>query len=454
MNTVIQPKKSTALFVVSILFACFAYSLTAQAAPAPNTPDPGSVGGVFNTADGFKAMPLMSAGTANSAFGAFALFSAVSCNFNTAVGGGALLNNSVDGNTAVGAVALLNNTTATGNTAVGATALLFNVTGPGNTAVGAETLFSNTGDNSDPPNGRLNTAVGLDALYSNTTGNSNTAVGAGTSHPNPEGGPAPLGSNTTGSFNTAVGAGSAGPAALGSNITGAFNTAIGQGALGNNTAGNSNIGVGASAGADLTTGDNNIDIGNDGVAAEANTIRIGTTGTQTATYIAAIRDTTTGMGDAIPVVIDSAGQLGTMSSSARFKKDIKPMDKTSEAILSLKPVSFQYKSDSKGTSQFGLIAEEVAKVNPDLVVRDRNGNIYSVRYEAVNAMLLNEFLKEHKKVEQQQAVISQLESTVVKQEANAAGQQKEIETLTAGLQRVTAQLELSKAAPQTVLNNQ
>jgi hypothetical protein len=141
---------------------------------------------------------------------------------------------------------------------------------------------------------------------------------------------------------------------------------------------------------------------------------------------------TTANNDAIPVVIDSAGQLGTSSSSARFKKEIKPMDQASEAILGLKPVTFHYKSDKTDTPQFGLIAEEVAQVNPDLVVRDADGEIYTVRYEAVNAMLLNEFLKEHRKVEQLE---------------------KQIEALTAGLQKVSAQLELNKAAPQTVLNN-
>jgi len=137
--------------------------------------------------------------------------------------------------------------------------------------------------------------------------------------------------------------------------------------------------------------------------------------------------------------VDGNGQLGTVASSARFKKNIMPMDKISEAILALKPVSFQYRSDSKGTPQFGLIAEEVAKVNPDLIVRDRNSEIYSVRYEAVNAMLLNEFLKEHKNVQEQGATIKRLE--------------KQIEALTAGLQKVSAQLELNKPAPQTVKNN-
>ena len=179
---------------------------------------------------------------------------------------------------------------------------------------------------------------------------------------------------------------------------------------------------------------NNIDVGNAGLADEASTIRIGDV--QTATYIAGINGTpVTGE----PVVVDANGQLGPAASSARFKKEIKPMDKTSEAILALKPVSFHYKTDRKGTPQFGLIAEEVAKVNPDLVVRDRKGEIYSVRYEAVNAMLLNEFLKEHKTVQELESVV--------------ALQQKQIEALTGGLQKVSAQVEVNKAAPKTVLNN-
>ena len=215
------------------------------------------------------------------------------------------------------------------------------------------------------------------------------------------------------------------------------------------TPGDDNIAVGSRAGRDLITGSNNIYIGNEGNAEESNTIRIGTsfqpsptpaTG-QNRTFIAGISGTSV-VGD--PVVVDANGQLGTATSSVRFKKDIKPMDNISGTILGLKPVNFHYRSDSKQTPQFGLIAEEVAKVNPDLVVRDRNGEIYSVRYEAVNAMLLNEFLKEHRKVQQQRKDF----------EAALAQQQKEIEALTAGLQKVSAQLEVSKPAPQTVLNNQ
>ena len=294
------------------------------------------------------------------------------------------------------------------NTAEGKDALFRLTTGFGNTALGFDALNANT-------TGQLNTATGRNALLSNTTGQLNTADGS-----------AALFSNTTGDFNTATGR-----LALLSNTTGTGNTADGIGALSGNTTGKENIALGAAAGDNLTTGDNNIDIANEGIADEANTIRIGEL--QTATFIAGIRGTTTGNGDAITVVIDSAGQLGTMSSSRRFKKEIKPMDQTSEAILALKPVTFHYKNDSKGKLQFGLIAEEVAKVNPDLVVRDAQGEIYTVRYDAVNAMLLNEFLKEHRKVEQFE---------------------KRVETLTAGLQKVSAQLELRKAAPRTVLNNQ
>jgi len=197
-------------------------------------------------------------------------------------------------------------------------------------------------------------------------------------------------------------------------------------------------------------------IGNQGDFAESNAIRIGDV--QTAAFIAGVRGRTTKNANAIPVVIDSAGQLGTVSSSRRFKNEIKPMDKASEAIPALKPVTFHYKSDNTGTPQFGLIAEEVANMNPDLVVRDENGEIYTVRYDAVNAMLLNEFLKEHRKVEQQEATIVGLKSMVAQQQRDfqttIAQQQKQIEALTAGLQKVSAELELNKPVPEAVANNQ
>jgi hypothetical protein len=195
--------------------------------------------------------------------------------------------------------------------------------------------------------------------------------------------------------------------------------------------------LGDGAGANLFTGDNNIYIYNLGIDGESNTIRIGTVGTHTATFIAGITGTAV---TGAAVVVDANGQLGVAPSSERFKDEIKPMNKASEAILALKPVTFRYKKeiDAEHTLRFGLVAEEVAKVNPNLIVRDKNGETYTVRYDAVNAMLLNEFLKEHKKVEEL--------------EANAASQQKQIEALTAGFQKVSAQLEASKPAPQVVNN--
>jgi hypothetical protein len=282
-------------------------------------------------------------------------------------------------------------------------------------------------------------ACGFKALYKNTTGFQNTTNGSGALYNNTTGvqntanGYQALYSNTTGRNNTANGFD-----ALLNNITGGGNMATGSAALDGNTSGNENIALGVGAGSDLTTGDLNIDIGNDGVAGESSTIRIGTGGNQTATFIAGIYGVNEG-GTISAIYINSLGQLGTQGppSARRFKKEIKPMDQTSQAILGLKPVTFQYKSDPAGAGpQFGLIAEEVAEVDPDLVVRDANGEIYTVRYEAVNAMLLNEFLKEHRTVQE-------LKSTAAKQEATIAQRQKQIEALTTGLQKVSDQFELS-----------
>jgi predicted ribosome quality control (RQC) complex YloA/Tae2 family protein len=180
----------------------------------------------------------------------------------------------------------------------------------------------------------------------------------------------------------------------------------------------------------------NIDIGNPGVATESSTVRIGTAGTQTKTFIAGIRGVTTANANAIPVLIDSAGQFGTISSSREFKSEIKPIGKASEAILALKPVTFHYKSDKTGTPQFGLIAEEVAEVSPDLIVRDEKGEIYTVRYDAVNAMLLNEFLKEHHKVEELESAVAQLTARLKEQDSK--------------IQRVSDQLEIDKRAREAV----
>jgi hypothetical protein len=291
-----------------------------------------------------------------------------------------------------------------------------------NTALGEDALSRNQRES--------NTAIGFQALFGNQTGSFNTAIGV-----------SPLFDNRSGIENIAIGA-----QALWSNLTGSHNTAIGDYTLFANTSGNYNIALGDDTGTRLTTGDYNIDIGVSvwGNAGESNTIRIGKTPNQVRTFIAGISGVTVAGG--VGVIVDTNGQLGTVVSSERFKDAIKPMDKASEAILALKPVTFRYKHklDPEGIPQFGLVAEQVEKVNPDLVACDEQGKPYTVRYEAVNAMLLNEFLKEHRKVEQQRKDF----------EAALAQQQKQIDVLTAGLQKVSAQLEVSKAAPQTALNDQ
>ena len=257
-------------------------------------------------------------------------------------------------------------------------------------------------------------------------------------------------SNTFGNHNTATG-----PNALQLNTSGLRNTANGANALNRNTTGSFNIGLGDSAGLNLTTGSNNIDIGAPGVSGESGVIRIGKPSTATGTFIAGISGKTVANG--VGVIVNSSGQLGTILSSARFKEAIKPMDTASEAILALKPVTFRYKQelDPDSIPQFGLIAEDVEKVNPDLVVRGDDGKVNTVRYEAVNAMLLNEFLKEHRKVEEQESTIDQLKATVAKQQetfgSKIAQQQKQIEALTAVVQKVSDRL--SKPAPQLVAND-
>ena len=387
----------------------------------------------------FRALFSLTTGTSNTATGANALFSP------TTTSGGS--------NTATGVNALYSTTTIAGvsgfqNTATGANALQSNTTGPNNTATGANALHDNT-------TGYGNTAMGASALQSNTIEGLNSAYGF-----------AALQSNL-GEANTAIGAN-----ALQSNEDTDFNTACGFAALQHNTTGFSNIALGATAGQNLTTGSDNIDIGNAGVAGESNTIRIGTVGTHANTFIAGISGVTVAGG--VGVIINSSGHLGTVVSSERFKDEIKPMDKASEAILALKPVTFRYKHDldPEGIPQFGLVAEQVEKVNPALVARDEQGKVYTVRYEAVNAMLLNEFLKEHGKVEEQGRKLPEQEVTIAEQrksfqasitklEATVAHQRKEMEALTASLkeqaaqiQKVSGQLEVSKAAPQMVVNNQ
>ena len=327
-------------------------------------------------------------------------------------------------NTAEGEDALLSLTSGFFNTAVGYHALLDDTSGSLNTALGAQTLLVNT-------TGRSNTATGSQALLSNSTGQRNTATGADA-----------LLQNNTGSSNTAIGT-----SALVLNLTGFGNTAAGREALANNSSGNENIAIGLGAGGALTSGSHNIDVGNRGVTAESNTIRIGTAGTQTATYVAGISGAT--VADGIAVVVGANGHLGTITSSASYKDKIKPMEKASEAILSLRPVSFRYKEelDPKGIPQFGLVAEDVAKVAPDLVARDEHGKPYTVRYEAVNAMLLNEFLKAHRKVEEQGTEIAELKSTVAELKSALKEQAAQI-------RQVSAQIAVGERSTRLVSSNE
>jgi trimeric autotransporter adhesin len=473
MKPLIQRQKSTPPFVISGLLASFALLPMAQAVVPP--PDGGYPG--FNTAEGTNALKNLTTGAGNTGLGWFSLFSDTGASFNTGVGAGSLLSNTANENTATGAGALLSNTTGGFNTAIGAFALLSNTTGNNNTATGRLALEANTvGDH--------NTASGSAALNQNTTGDNNTATGSGALAFNTSGsgnaahgsgalvfnlngsnntatGFNALGSNTTGVDNTASGFSALfstttgngntadGDSALLSNTTGDQNKGLGVSALGNNVVGDRNTAVGAfaltqatsnlstalgfDAGINVTTASNVICIGANVAGANVND----------SCFIGNIYQKQVG-GDSLPVRVDSFGKLGTEISSRRFKRQIRSMAGASETILALKPVIFQYRSDKSNTAQFGLVAEDVAEVNPDLVIRDRDGKPYSVRYEAVNAMLLNEFLKEHRKVEEQRRHF----------EGAFAQQQKQIDALTAGLQKVSAQLELSKAAPPTVLNHQ
>lgn len=307
-------------------------------------------------------------------------------------------------NAGLGAYTLSGNTTGGWNTAIGAMALQFNTTGFSNNAVGYGALNANT-------TGSGNTADGLTTLFSNTTGFNNTAVGGSA-----------LYVNTTGSFNTAIGNGALGNG----NTTGTHNTAVGISALLFST-GNYNIALGAGAGNALTTGSNNIDIGHSGVAGESGVIRIGAAVGQTATYITGIRGVTTANANAIAVVVDSAGQLGTVSSSRRFKDDIADMSAASDVLMKLRPVTFHYKSDknpNERTLQYGLIAEEVAQVAPQLVARSADGQIETVYYQHLAPMLLNEYQKQQRIVRAQAAELKLQSAQLTKQTERIAALEK------------------------------
>ena len=357
-----------------LVFGLALFSTSFAVLPPPGGGYPGE-----NTAVGDDALFDLTTGTNNSANGYDALYNTTTGTRNTASGHNALFSNTTGSDsTAEGESALYSNTTGGANTADGFFALYSNTTGEFNVAVGHYALYANTTAFS-------NSAVGVTALFSNTAGLYNVAMGNGAVY-----------GNTTGSRNIGIGG-----ATLSYNSSGSNNVALGDSALEELREGTNNIAVGQDAGVKLMRGDWNVYVGNIAVQQESGTIRIGDHKRNTNTYIAGISGVTVAGG--VGVVIDSKGHLGTMTSSARFKSNIQPMAKTSEAILSLKPVTFRYKKelDPDSIPEFGLVAEDVAKVDPELVVRDDQGKPYTVRYEAVNAMLLNEFLKAHKKLEDQ-----------------------------------------------------
>jgi hypothetical protein len=450
-------------FVLATLaFACFGLLPEMEGVtPAPDGGYPN-----WNTAEGQDALFSLTTGSFNTAIGGHALYGDSTDSFNTAMGAFALAaTNPGSQNTAVGQGALRNNRSS-GNTAVGYRALLANTSGESNAAFGFQALTRNTGSaNTGIGNGALlnntsgfdNAAVGNNALAHNSTGSSNTAMGGNA-----------LGSSTTGFFNTAMGS-----QAMASDQTGGLNTGIGWAVLLNSTGGGANTGFGALAlllnrtGNDnvafgecagkAITGNNNIDIGNPGDSSDSNTIRIGNPVAfmdppcqphvrHTATYIAGISGVAVA-GD--PVFANSDGQLGVAPSAERFKDNIKPMDDASEALLALKPVTFRYKGnlDPKHITRFGLVAEEVEKVNPDLVVRDKDGKPYSVRYDQVNAMLLNEFLKEHRTLQEQGATIAELKNAITSLTAIVKEQAAQI-------QKVNARVAMREVVSQLVVAEQ
>jgi len=393
----------------------------------------GSIQGIAlgpNVAVGQQALETNTIASANTAVGYQALrsFTGGTVGFEqvglcTAVGFQALANTTTGfGNSAFGFQALLNNTEGLANTAAGQVALLSNTTGGSNTAVGAAALGTNTvGDG--------NTAIGFVALEANVDGGSNTAIGYGA-----------LDNNIDGDSNTATGS-----FALQDNTTGNNNTAVGDAALLHNTAGNQNVALGLGAGENATTGDNNVYIGAlmQGVAAEANH-----------TYIRNVNTTSVSGGGTDTVTVNLAtGLVGHLSSSQRYKEKIKPMDKASEALYQLKPVSYRYKKeiDSTQSPAFGLIAEEVAAVNSALVACNSEGQPESVHYEMVNAMLLNEFLKEHKTVQELKSTVTGQQSIIAQQrqsfERRLAEQEKQIKALTGVVEKINAQFEMNNSAP-------
>jgi hypothetical protein len=365
-----------------------------------------------NTALGYQALNQNTTGSENTAMGELALFYNTGGSNNTALGFQTLVFNSTGGNnTASGSGALFNNFTGNNNTASGYFALDLNTNGNNNTASGVSALENNDSGSNNTASGTKalwsnksgidNTASGMNALFANFFGSANTADGFNALHDNQGGantgtGFQALNRNTYGNHNTA-----AGYNAVFANTTGDDNTGVGYLALNSNTTGLNNIALGANAGY-AVTGSNNIDIGNQGFAADAGTIRIGAPSTQSKAFVAGIYGTPL-TGSA--VYVTSSGQLGVLGSSERFKTDIAPMPELSDKLKRLRPVTFRYKTDPQAIPQYGLIAEEVDQVYPELVIRDEAGKIQGVRYEELAPMLLNE-------VQQQAAEIRDLKQQV------------------------------------------
>ena len=398
---------SSAIVIAGLVFALGGAVSWGQ---VPNTNDKSEAIFTFNTGGGTGALgsPLLS-GVDNTAYGYQTLFGNTTGNYNTASGTGALYANTTgSSNTASGAFALKSNTTGSNNTACGDEALYANTTGGNNTATGFRALILNT-------NSYNNTATGAFALFSNTTGGENTASGRdaltfnATGYFNTATGRSAIRNNSKGDANTAQGY-----SALLVNTTGSYNTALGYEALYNST-GSRNTAVGYNAGIHLQSGDNNIYLGNTGPSTESTTMRLGSV--QTRTFIAGVKGVPI---SGAMVTINNAGQLGIVASSARYKRDIADMRERSQGLYQLRPVTFRYKQDAQGQRQYGLIAEDVAKVYPELVTKGADGKVESVQYHELIPMLLNEVQRQQQEIVELKAQTQQVAELKAQNAALAA----------------------------------
>jgi hypothetical protein len=324
--------------------------------------------------------------------------------------------------TAVGVNSLAALTSGNSNTGLGYNSLLSCTSGGSNTALGTFSQNATT-------TGSVNTSVGSGSLSANTTGNGNVAVGNSA-----------MSRNTTSGDNVAVGLNAL------FFTTGGSNTAVGSNALATNSTGTGNIALGFFAGQFISSGSNNIDIGNSAPGNESDTIRIGNT--QTAAYLAGVSGVTVSSG--VQVYIDSNGQLGTLTSSARFKEDVADMAGASRLLMQLRPVTFRYKApydDGSHRLQYGLIAEEVAKVDPELVQFDAKGQAQTVRYHYVNMMLLNEVQRQEAELANQTAAVGTLRALADRQRAELDQQKQLLAEQGARLQKLEALLTRQAEVP-------